>query len=100
MIRLAKSTEATILSALALRSKAYWDYDAEFIAACVDELTISAEQIQSSPTYVFEEKGHVLGFYMLESVNNQCGFNSQSHFNKHVRDATGMTPNNYRKIFR
>ena len=69
MIRLAKSTEATILSALALRSKAYWDYDAEFIAACVDELTISAEQIQSSLTYVFEEKGHVLGFYMLESVN-------------------------------
>lgn len=71
MIRLAKSTEATILSALALRSKAYWDYDAEFIAACVDELTISAEQIQSSLTYVFEEKGHVLGFYMLESVNNR-----------------------------
>lgn len=27
----------------------------------------------------------------------ECGFNSQSHFSKHVRDATGMTPNNYRK---
>ena len=67
LIRLTKPIEAAVLSALALRSKASWGYDAMFMAACVDELTILAERIQKNPTYVLEEKGRVLGFYMLES---------------------------------
>ena len=33
----------------------------------------------------------------IAEIALECGFNSQSHFSKHVRDATGMTPNNYRK---
>lgn len=67
LIRLARPVEGEILSALALRSKAYWGYDAAFMAACANELTLSAEQIQQNRTYVLEEKGRVLGFYMLES---------------------------------
>ena len=71
LIRLARPTEGEILSALALRSKAYWGYDAAFMAACVNELTISAERIQQNQTYVLEEKGRILGFYMLESSTDK-----------------------------
>lgn len=71
LIRPARRHEGEALSALALRSKAHWGYDAAFMAACVDELTIAAERIQKNPTYVLEEKRHVLGFYMLESPNDR-----------------------------
>ena len=71
MIRLAKPTEKERLTALALCSKAYWGYDAAFMAACVDELTISSEQIQNNPTYVLEEEGQILGFYMLELTDSR-----------------------------
>ena len=27
----------------------------------------------------------------------QCGFNSQSYFSKHFKDAIGMTPSSYRR---
>lgn len=71
LIRIARPFEGEALSALALRSKAYWGYDTAFMAACVDELTISAKEIQNNPTYVVEEKGRVLGFYMLESPSDK-----------------------------
>lgn len=45
LIRLARVTEAEILSDLALRSKAHWGYDAEFIEACRDELTVDASEV-------------------------------------------------------
>jgi N-acetylglutamate synthase-like GNAT family acetyltransferase len=71
LIRSARPHEGEALSALALRSKAHWGYDAAFMAACVDELTVSAESIQKNPTYVVEAKGRILGFYMLESPNGR-----------------------------
>ncbi|MBE9097927.1 GNAT family N-acetyltransferase [filamentous cyanobacterium LEGE 07170] len=41
------------------------------MAACVEELTVSAIRIQTNPTYVLEENERVLGFYMLESPNGR-----------------------------
>ena len=40
-LRDGESNEAEALSALALRSKAYWGYDEAFMTACVGELTVS-----------------------------------------------------------
>ena len=54
-----------MLSALALRSKAHWGYDADFLAACRDDLTISADEIVSSPVYVCDGGDAPLGFYRL-----------------------------------
>lgn len=71
LIRPARPPEGEALSALALRSKAHWGYDAAFMAACAADLTISAESIQANPTYVIEAKERVLGFYMLESPNDR-----------------------------
>ena len=64
-IRLAKPEEASDLSALAFRSKAYWGYDDAFMAACINELTVSPEAVRRNPTYVIEADDRVLGFYML-----------------------------------
>ena len=40
-IRSARPEEAETLSALALRSKAYWGYPADFMEACREELTLT-----------------------------------------------------------
>ena len=70
-IRPARLEEAPALSALAQRSKAHWGYDDAFLAACIEELTIAEEAIQRHPTYVVEQGGRVIGFYMLESLDAQ-----------------------------
>ena len=43
---MAETDQCTELSDLCLRSKAYWEYDEEFIEACRDALTVSAEAVQ------------------------------------------------------
>jgi GNAT superfamily N-acetyltransferase len=64
-IRRALPTEAAELTALALRSKAHWGYDAAFMAACVVPLTIAAERIAAEPFFVLEEDGRIWGYYGL-----------------------------------
>ncbi|MEV6672167.1 GNAT family N-acetyltransferase [Streptomyces sp. NPDC051162] len=64
LIRAARTDEAEILSELALRSKAYWGYDEAFMAACRDELTVSASAIAG--TAVAEQDGRILGFVIVE----------------------------------
>jgi len=44
-VRAARLDDASDLSALAWRSKAYWGYEQSFLNACRDELTYSDEQI-------------------------------------------------------
>ncbi|HYG83088.1 MAG TPA: GNAT family N-acetyltransferase [Pyrinomonadaceae bacterium] len=64
-IRPARAGEAGLLSDLALRSKAHWGYDADFLEACREELTVSADYIRGAPVFVLEEDGRVVGFYGL-----------------------------------
>src|SRR5829696_6209193 len=64
-IRRARPAEAGVLSGLALRSKAHWGYDAEFLAACQDDLTLSEEDIAMSVVYVFDGVDAPAGFYRL-----------------------------------
>ena len=70
-IRPARPAEAPALSALALRSKARWGYDQEFLAACARELTLAGERFAPNPTYVLEHDGRVLGFHGLELVSRE-----------------------------
>ncbi|MFF2351718.1 GNAT family N-acetyltransferase [Kitasatospora sp. NPDC058115] len=65
LIRPARPDEAAALSALALRSKAHWGYDAAFIEACRAELTLHPERIGPDRTAVAEDDGRVLGFVTL-----------------------------------
>ncbi len=66
-VRPAAPAEAGRLTALARRSKAHWGYSAEFLTACEDELTYTAEQIRA-PGWRFgvgEVGGACVGFYAL-----------------------------------
>jgi GNAT superfamily N-acetyltransferase len=55
------------LTRLALRSKAHWGYDAEFIEACRDELTVQPEDVSTHrlTVAVDETADRLLGFYGL-----------------------------------
>jgi GNAT superfamily N-acetyltransferase len=66
-IRPAVAGEATMLSELALRSKAHWGYSPAFMAACRAELTYSGARIDSpSCTFaVAERSDEPVGFYAL-----------------------------------
>jgi GNAT superfamily N-acetyltransferase len=64
-IRPAISSEAELLTELALRSKGHWGYDAEFLRDCRLDLTVTPDFINSSPVYVLEEEGRAAGFYSL-----------------------------------
>jgi len=71
-IRNAKANEAQLLTALAMESKAYWGYPAEFMIKCLDELTITEKKLSDAflHYYVIEKNNTVLGFYALESLNH------------------------------
>lgn len=70
-IRSAHAHEAQALSALALRSKAHWGYDALFMLRCRDELTLQPDDVASHPTFVVEADGVLLGFSMLERISDE-----------------------------
>lgn len=53
--------ELPLLSALCLRSKAYWGYDRRFLEAVRAELSVTAEQMAGWPTVVADDGGSVSG---------------------------------------
>lgn len=64
-MRCARPGEASLLTELAIRSKAHWGYDREFMQACRATLTLTAELIARTEVYVAEVEGRVVGFYSL-----------------------------------
>ncbi|WP_214407458.1 GNAT family N-acetyltransferase [Pseudonocardia lacus] len=65
VVRAARPDEAELLSALALASKGHWGYDAAFLAACREELTLTAEDVVAQRAAVVERDGRVAGFCTL-----------------------------------
>ncbi len=59
-LRRARNEELSDLSALCLRSKAYWGYDDAFLAACAAELTLTAQDLED-PVIVLEDEGGLAG---------------------------------------
>ena len=64
-LRQARSTELSDLSALCMRSKALWGYDADFMAACRAELTLSPDDLRTSLVQVAEDAGATVGVVQL-----------------------------------
>lgn len=56
------------MSDLALRSKGHWNYSAEFLELCRDELTYTADKCGSGDVVVAEEDSHVLGFAAIDGT--------------------------------
>jgi len=67
-LRPARETEADALSALAMRSKAHWGYDAAFMEACRAELTVTPDRIRANTFVVAERGGRLAGFYALGPI--------------------------------
>jgi GNAT superfamily N-acetyltransferase len=65
VLRPASADEAPAISELALRSKAHWGYDIEFLAACRAELTIRPEWCDGRGLIVAEKQGRLVGFHRL-----------------------------------
>ena len=72
-IRPARADEAEALTDLSLRSKAFWGYDAAFLARCRAVMTVKARNIDSQPHYVAELDGRIAGFYGLEPETEGVG---------------------------
>lgn len=60
-VRPARPAEAAAISALALRAKAHWGYDAAFLEACRDELTWTPQQVEQHDVLVRAADGLLLG---------------------------------------
>jgi GNAT superfamily N-acetyltransferase len=65
-IRPARAAEAELLTDLSLRSKAYWGYDASFLARCRSVMRVKTASIETQPHYVAEFDGRIAGFYGFE----------------------------------
>lgn len=72
-IRTAESTEAELLSLLAFESKAHWGYSSDFMEACVDELRVTVEKIESDEfTYtIYESDLEIVGFYAIQRLTEK-----------------------------
>jgi ribosomal protein S18 acetylase RimI-like enzyme len=67
-IRPARIDEASLLTDVALRSKAHWGYSPEFMAAARQDLIVTPGQLAVDTIFVLEQGGEVLGFYKLRAI--------------------------------
>src|SRR3954454_23322634 len=72
MIRPARAEDAAALTDLALRGKASWGYDAAFMDACREELTISAARIAAWRFWVAEAAGAPIGMIALNAEGDHA----------------------------
>ena len=65
MIRPALPEEAALISALAIRSKAYWGYSPDEMQVFREELTLQPRDVEERSAHVLEEQRAIVGFYTL-----------------------------------
>src|ERR1700754_402689 len=64
-VREARGEEADVLTGLAMRAKASWGYDAAFMAACHEELTLTPAKLAAWRVWVAEAEGRIAGMIAL-----------------------------------
>ncbi len=63
--------DAQAITDLAFRSKAYWGYTADFMAAVRAQLAVSPQYIQTCPVFVAKNGPHLVGFYSLRALSRE-----------------------------
>lgn len=73
LVRAARTNDASVLSDVAFRSKAYWGYSDEFMEACREELTVPEAKLNDPvfTHYVGEISGNTAGYYAIEKITSQ-----------------------------
>ncbi len=69
-VRRARPEEAEALSALCMRAKAHWGYDADFMARSRASLTISPALIETGRVLVAEARERLLGMASLDPLKD------------------------------
>ncbi|MEM7464564.1 MAG: GNAT family N-acetyltransferase [Pseudomonadota bacterium] len=64
-LRAAKPADLKALTSLAIRSKAHWGYDQDFMNACEAELVVPPSALEDEIIRLAEENGVLAGFYRL-----------------------------------
>jgi len=72
LLRPARPDEAGILTGLCLRSKAMWGYDAAFMAACREALTLTPDRLCASRVRVAVMDGQVVGVAEIGIDGETC----------------------------
>jgi GNAT superfamily N-acetyltransferase len=70
IVRPARPDEADALTALCLRAKAHWGYDADFMARSRASLTISRTLIETGRVLVAENSGQLAGMASLDPLKD------------------------------
>jgi len=60
-LRPARPEDLATLTDISLRAKAHWGYDATFMEACREELTVTAADLRNSAYQVAEQSGVLIG---------------------------------------
>jgi GNAT superfamily N-acetyltransferase len=71
-LRAARLDELSNLSCLCLRSKAHWGYDASFLAACRDELTVHPDDLQTTSLQVAERDVAAVGLAQIKVTDAEA----------------------------
>lgn len=71
-LRPAQLNELPDLSALCVRSKAYWGYDDAFMAACMTELTLTPQDVADDAVIVMEDSSGLAGVAHVCWDDNSC----------------------------
>ena len=77
------------LSALCLRSKAYWGYNDAFMAACVPELTLTPQDIEDDPVIVLEDQSGLAGIAHVCLEDDACYLDKLFVEPKHIGKGYG-----------
>ena len=78
-IRPARPEEADALHRLAIRSKAHWGYDADFMTLAAAALRIDPEAIAEQRLFVADDDGHPIGVGGIEALDDEPGAYQISH---------------------
>ena len=72
-LREARAADAAALTALAIRSKAYWGYDAPTMAVFRKELALGTREIEDWVVVVLSDARKPVGFYALAECGEETG---------------------------
>lgn len=71
-LRVPERGELQAATELCLKSKAYWGYDADFMSACVPELTLSEDDLEQTRVVLALSDGMMAGVAQVSHAEDGC----------------------------
>jgi GNAT superfamily N-acetyltransferase len=71
-IRRARPDESAALTDLAMRAKASWGYDRDFMEACRSELTVTPQRLEECRFWVAEDRDGLVGMIALSDADDHA----------------------------